>query len=103
MERYERNLTPSSLGNIIPQLMSRYGYHRELGLEKLQNAWNEVLGKNAEKTRLGSKKRGTLEVMVPHNILLQELSFQGTEILAKLRELVPEEKITKLRFVIGNF
>lgn len=102
MQRYTRNLTPTPIGNIIPQLMARYGFQRALGSEKLQKAWDELLGDLAEKTRLGVTKRGTLEVMVPHGVIVQELNFRNSEIVAALELAAPEEKIQRIRYVIGN-
>lgn len=102
MQRYVRSLTPTPIGNIIPQLMARYGFQREIGSEKLQKAWDGLLGDLAGKTRLGATKRGTLEVMVPHGVIVQELTFRNSELVAALKSAVPEEKIQRIRYVIGT-
>lgn len=101
-EQYEKSLhLPQQLGTILPQLMAKYGFQRQLSSEKLRQSWVAAVGDEiGDQTQLGAVRRGTLEIRVAHNILAQELSFQTTQILAALQQSVPEEKIKKLRFVV---
>ena len=92
------------IGDILPQLMARHGFQRQLAAEKLENAWNEAVGETLGRiTRPGGKRRGCLEILVPHNAFAQDLSFRSAELLAALQRLVPEEGITRLKFVVRSF
>ncbi len=68
----------------------------------MESAWQEAAGElAAQYTRVGQIRRGKLEVIVAHSVLVQELTFQKPDLLAKLARLLPDEKITDLRFRIG--
>ena len=43
-----------------------------------------------------------LEVLVANSALVQELTFQKTGLLTKLRQALPQEKIKDLRFKVGR-
>ena len=102
--RYEQGLTPTKLANVLPKLMAKHGFQRSVSNEKLQAAWNQAVGPElAADTMPGTKRRGVLEIRVRHSLLIQELSFRVTELLADLNKLAPDEKITRLRFVTGNW
>ena len=102
--RYEQGLTPTRLANVLPKLMAKHGFQRTLSNEKLQAAWKQAVGPElVADTMPATKRRGVLEVRVRHSILIQELSFQMTELLAELNKLAPDEKITRLRFVTGDW
>jgi predicted nucleic acid-binding Zn ribbon protein len=83
--------------------MSRRGFARVQSAAAYDAAWREAAGPLAAKyTRVGSLRRGTLEVVVANSPLLQELGFQKTELLKRLAELLPDDGITGLRFRVGN-
>ncbi|HBT77246.1 MAG TPA: hypothetical protein DEB39_10065 [Planctomycetaceae bacterium] len=89
------------IGDILPHLMARYGFQRQIGSETLEKAWAESIGPQlAAVARPAAKRRGCLEIVVPHGAFAQELAFRESELLAALARLVPEEKIAKLKFVI---
>ncbi|MGL4943584.1 MAG: DUF721 domain-containing protein [Thermoguttaceae bacterium] len=93
----------ASIGDILPQLMARYGASRVAGSARLNEAWLRAVGDEVAKvTRLGAKKRGVLEVFVPHSTYAQELSFRVSEFLASLRVSVPEENIVGIKFRVGK-
>lgn len=52
--------------------------------------------------RAGQVRRGVLEVLVANSTVMQELSFEKTRLVARLAELVPEEKIRDLKFRVGT-
>lgn len=93
------------IGDILPQFLARYGLHRQEARSQLREAWQQTVGeKISGVTRVGNKKRGTLEVFVPHQAYAQELGFREQEFVAALEKLVPHEKITRIRFrVMENF
>jgi predicted nucleic acid-binding Zn ribbon protein len=93
---------PRKIGDVLTQLIARRGYAREQSSAALEAAWREAAGKPlAGVTKAGNLRRGTLEVFVANNLLAQELGFQTDELVRKLEQLAPQEKITKLRFRIG--
>lgn len=66
-------------------------------------AWREAAGELAAKyTRVGSLRRGTLEVIVLSSTLVQELVFQKPTLLKTLNEQLPDEGIDNLRFRVGD-
>jgi hypothetical protein len=59
-----------------------------------------VIGSPGDKyTRLGSLRRGVLEILVANSVLLQELAgFQKQRLLQELRERLDSPQINDLRF-----
>lgn len=92
---------PARIGDILPQLMARYGFQRKISTEKLEKAWKEAIGVPLDAaTRVMAKRRNRLEIAVPHSAFVQELSFRETELVARLAQLVPEEKISSIKFCV---
>src|SRR3989304_5163049 len=91
------------ISNIISDLMARRGLARIQGAEALETAWRKAAGPlAAQYTRVGSIRRGALEVSVANSTLVQELGYQKHDLLAALQKLLPEEKIKNIRFRTGN-
>jgi len=91
----------AKIGDLIPQLIVRYGLHRRRNLEQIEEAWRQAVGERyAAVTEVSKLYRGTLTIKVPHNAFIQELSFRHTELVDSLVALLPDEKIKKIRFVI---
>ncbi len=94
---------PQAIGDIMAQLMARRGFGRVQSAAALEAAWREAAGPlMAEHTQVGAVRRGTLEVVVRHSALMQELGYQKQAILQKLAALAPEEPIKDLRFRVGT-
>jgi hypothetical protein len=91
----------AKIGDLLPQLMVRYGLHRRPNLERIEEAWRQTIGEHyAAITHISQLHRGTLTIKVPHNAFVQELSFRQTEFVETLAVLLKEEKIKKIRFVV---
>ena len=89
----------SKIGDLLPQLIVRYGLHRRRNLEQIEEAWRQAVGEQyATVTQIAKLYRGTLTVKVPHNAYMQELSFRHSELIDTLGKLLKDEKITKIRF-----
>ena len=88
------------IGDILSELIARRGLARLREQEQLENAWREVAGEPiASHSRVGSVRRGVLEVYVANSVLLQELtSFRKQELLEKLQLSLESETIQDLRF-----
>jgi predicted nucleic acid-binding Zn ribbon protein len=92
----------SPLKSVIPQLIAKYGVQHERDLEAINKTWKTAVGEPFDAvSSVSGLKRGTLEITVPHNAFAQELQFEQTHILEKLRELLPNEKIKKIKFIVG--
>jgi predicted nucleic acid-binding Zn ribbon protein len=93
---------PQHVGNILAQLMARRGYARQQGAAALESAWNRAAGAlAAQYTRVGSIRRGALEVIVGNSTIVQELTFQKPTLLVAMAKLLPDEQIKDLRFRVG--
>ena len=96
-------MPPKPIGNILSELMARRGYAQIQSASSLAGAWQEAAaGPLVQFTRVGEVRRGVLDVVVSNSTLMQELSFQKSALLAKLKELAPEASIRELRFRVGQ-
>jgi predicted nucleic acid-binding Zn ribbon protein len=93
---------PRPISSILTELMVRRGFAQLRSAESLEVAWRAAAGEAFTRhTRVGSIRRGKLEVTVAHSTLAQELTFRKPAILATLRELLPDEVIRDLRIRVG--
>ncbi len=93
---------PQPIGDVLAELMTRRGYAQQQSAAALEAAWNEAVGAPAaEYTRVGSLRRGTLEVIVANSTLVQELVFQKPQVLESLGQLLPDANIKNIRFRVG--
>jgi predicted nucleic acid-binding Zn ribbon protein len=94
---------PQRAADIVAQLMARRGYGRLQAAAITHDAWAAAAGeKFAGHSRAGAVKRGTLEVLVRNSAVLQELTFEKKKVLKKLVALLPDEKISDLKFRVGS-
>ena len=93
---------PQPIGNILAELMARRGFARVSAAETFDAAWREAAGSLAAAyTRVGSVRRGKLEVIVANSTLLQEFVFQKETLVVSLNQQLPDEGIRDLRFRVG--
>jgi predicted nucleic acid-binding Zn ribbon protein len=93
---------PQRLGNVISQVLARRGYAQVKTSQQLAAAWVDVAGPVAAgNTRVGSCRRGTLEIVVANSAVMQELNFHKQELINQLIARVPGHKIRALRFRAG--
>jgi predicted nucleic acid-binding Zn ribbon protein len=96
-------MPPKPIADILAQLMARRGYAREQSSASYTEAWKRAVGEPMNKfTQAGSLKRGALEITVANSVLMQELGFRKSELLATLEQLLPDQKIRDLRFRVGS-
>jgi predicted nucleic acid-binding Zn ribbon protein len=94
---------PQKIGNVLAELMARRGYGRVRSTEAYEQAWREAAGSLlAQYSRVGTLRRGCLEVTVTNSTLLQEVTFQKADLLERLKDLLPDEGIRDLRFRMGT-
>jgi predicted nucleic acid-binding Zn ribbon protein len=94
---------PENLAEILSRLFTARGWGRRQGRLHLERAWEEAAGKDvAPHTRVGSLRRGVLEITVGNAVLLQELThYHKRRLLEQLRKRLPGTSITDLRFRSG--
>jgi predicted nucleic acid-binding Zn ribbon protein len=93
---------PLPISELVAEVISRRGIGRTQSLGVRDAAWRAALGEAlAKQTRPGAVRRGTLEVIVANSTLLQELTFQKTEILKRLTQHAPELAVQSIRFRVG--
>ena len=93
---------PQPIGDILTQLMARRGIARVRASESWETAWRQAAGEFAAgHTRVGTVRRGVFEVVSANSTLVQELTFRKAELINQLTRLLPDEKITGLRFKVG--
>jgi predicted nucleic acid-binding Zn ribbon protein len=93
---------PEAIKEVLAQLMARRGFAGVRRASACEHAWREAAGELAARyTRVGSVRRGRLEVTVANSTLLQELTFQKRALVAALGRLLPDENIRDLRFRVG--
>jgi predicted nucleic acid-binding Zn ribbon protein len=94
---------PERVGEILGRLFTARGWGRSQERLRLEQAWSEAAGADhAQHTRIGSLRRGVLEVIVDNAVLLQELAgFHKRRLLQQLRRLLPNTTVTDLRFRAG--
>lgn len=91
----------SRLGDLLPQLVVKFGIQKKRDIEQLAEAWKKTVGEPYDAvSRVVGLNRGVLEISVPHNAFVQELSFRQAELLTAMRTAVPDEKINKIKFVV---
>ncbi|MDR0328725.1 MAG: DUF721 domain-containing protein [Planctomycetaceae bacterium] len=91
----------AKIGDILPQLIVRYGLHRRRDFGQIEEAWRQAVGEQfAAITQVSKLHRGTLTIKVPHNAFMQELSFRHSELIDILAMLLKDEKIKKIRFEV---
>lgn len=93
---------PEPIGDILAQLMARRGFARVRSSAAAENAWREAAGDLAAFTRVGTVRRGKLEVTVANSTVVQELTFRKSTLVATLAKLLPDERIRDIRFRVGS-
>ncbi len=82
--------------------MARRGYARVQSGGTCAEAWRQAAGEAlAGHSRATQVRRGVLEVLVDHSTLVQELGYQKPQLLARLAQLLPDEKIRDLKLRVG--
>lgn len=94
--------SPRKIDAVLTELLARRGYARIQGAARCAAVWREAVGESlSAQTRAGGVRRGVLDVLCGNSAIAQEISFRKLELLEKLRELAPEEKIRDLRYRVG--
>ncbi len=94
---------PKKPADIISQLMARKGYCQNQSANELEDLWQELVGQKWQnKTKVGNVNRGVLEVFVVNAGVNQKIGFEKRKLLAALKQKVPQNKITDIKFRVGS-
>ena len=93
---------PQPIGDILAQVMARRGFARVQSAAIAEDAWREAAGELAAFTRVGEVRRGRLEVTVSNSTVVQELSFRKPALIEGLAKLLPDQRISDIRFRVGS-
>ena len=99
----DANSGPENLSDVLGRLFVARGWGRVSERTRLEAAWAEVAGPELiAHTRVGSIKRGTLEIEVRNAVLQQELTqYHKRRILADLRTKLPSVVLADIKFRSG--
>ena len=91
---------PTKVGDLLAAILARHGYAQTTARKELEDAWAAVASESVQShTRVGSIRRGTLEILVDNPVLLSRLeSFEKTRLLAGLKERVRHNQVERLKF-----
>jgi len=94
---------PELLGEVLSRLFVARGWGRRQERLRLEQAWAVAMGpERAQQTRVGSFRRGVLEIEVGNAPLLQELAhFHKRRLLEEVRRRLVGVTVTDLRFRAG--
>ncbi len=93
---------PKRARDVINTLMARKGYNQIEASDELQLAWESVIdSRMIGKTRATKIKAGKLEVVVKSALLNQELTFNKSNLLEKIKDSPIGNRIKDIRFRVG--
>ena len=88
--------------SIVNRLLARKGYTQVEERDQIQALWNQVVGDHiARHSRCGRLLRGIMEVYVANSLVLSELTFDKSNILARLQKESLGKAIQDLKFRLG--
>jgi predicted nucleic acid-binding Zn ribbon protein len=94
---------PKTIAAVLAQLITARGYGRVQANEDFTAAWEGAVGATiAQYSRPGRLRRGVLEVTVSNSMMVQELTFQKQDVIAKLQAEFPDAKLRDIRFRVGK-
>jgi len=92
---------PQKLADILAQVTARHGFARVRTQTDFEQAWRDVAGDLANRSRVGAHRRGVLEITVSHSALVQELLFQKSRLLTGMAERLPGQEFRDLKLRVG--
>ncbi len=102
--RENRKASPRRIGDVLRQIIKSAPWARRGDLRALAAAWREAAGPEvAERSKVASLTRGRLTIHVESATLRHEIeAFRKFEILQRMKEAYPAQRITSLRCVLRS-
>lgn len=83
--------------------MARKGYAQQETKSELDDAWDQVIDPQLRtRTRVGTIRNGSLEVIVDSAVVHQQLEFQKQTLLNQLRDRLQNPQLKQIRFRVGS-
>jgi len=94
---------PKKIVDVLADLFAKRGYARRQINEQLEAVWRMASGERlaAWSQPLGIRG-GSLDVLVANSAVMQELAFQRQTILGELQRQLPDARIRKIKFRVGQ-
>lgn len=86
----------------LQDILARNGLKDGLVDYEVHLRWAEIVGDLSKRTRPLRVQDDTLWVQVEHPTLLQHMGFFAPRIVRKIREIVPNTHIRRLKFTLGD-
>ena len=94
---------PKTARNLVSDVITRRGIAAEQSNHELQGVWDSIVGMDiANQTKIGSIRRGVLNIEVSNSSLLQHLEFSKHEFKDLINQQMRKAEIKDLRFRIGS-
>lgn len=94
---------PKRVRDLINDIITRRGIAAEQSNQELQSAWDAAAGLDiANQTRIGTLRRGVLEIVVDNSSLLQLVSFEQERLLEQINHQLRKAEIKRLQFRVGS-
>jgi predicted nucleic acid-binding Zn ribbon protein len=95
--------SPERISVALEPLLERFDREGRFGIVRLVKVWPEVVGDTiARRTEVQSLKFHTAVIKVSGAMWIQELNLMKGQILARLKEVLPDDLVRDLRFVKGT-
>ena len=95
--------TPSKMDNLVSQLLTRRGYARVQAASQQAELWNKLVGEEvAKSTRVGSIRRGVLEVLCQSSAVMQELAFKKETLIKQLNHELLGKQLVDIKLRVAD-
>ncbi len=101
-QQRHRQKDPRKIADVLTDLFAQRGYAQIKAVDDCQEAWAHVVGDLKSVSHAGEVKQGALQVIVSNSVIMQELTFRQEELVTKLQRMLPQHRITSLRFRVGS-
>ncbi len=102
--RQNRKYAPRRIGDVLRQIIKSAPWARRGEIHNIAAAWREAAGPEvAERSKVASLTRGRLTIHVESATLRHEIeAFRKYDILARMKEAYPAQRITSLRCILRS-
>lgn len=95
--------TPSKMDNLVSQVLTRRGYARVQAASQQAELWSKLVGEEvAKSTRVGSIRRGVLEVLCQSSAVMQELAFKKETLIKQLNTELLGKQLVDIKLRVAD-
>lgn len=85
------------VGSLIKEMLDQPGFGEQLNRHQAWLVWDQIVGEQiASRARPKKLRKGVLEVQVDHPVWMQQLHMLKPQILARIKERIPNAGITDI-------